>query len=237
MQPFITGLIELTLWIAIFVNAAGPTIAGFTKEYYLSYALWAAFVSRITANWMYEYRMIEEVDSGSINGLLVRPMSFFEYYLSQLLGYKFIIIFFSFLVPLILTWWMDLPTDFSRLPLTLLLIAYYLVLVQTISFLVASLAFHLNRVYSMTIAKNLALWVLSGELFPLDLLPEPYRTWVLNLPFANAVYIPVGYLTGRIPVEMVLHGFLTTTYGIGVIGLIAYSIWRNGLSKYAGTGA
>jgi ABC-2 type transport system permease protein len=237
LQPLITGLIELTLWIAIFASATGTTIAGFSKEYYLSYALWAAFVSRITANWMYEYRMIDEIDSGSVNSILVRPMSFFEYYLAQLLGYKSITIFFSFLVPLALTTWMDLPTDFSKLPITLLLIGYYLILVQTMSFLIATIAFHLNRVHSMTIAKNLALWVLSGELFPLDLLPEPYRIWALNLPFANAVYIPVGYLTGRFPIDLVWHGFLTTTCGIAVIGSIAYAIWRRGVSQYAGTGA
>ncbi len=233
----VTGLIELTLWIAIFATAKDSSIAGFTKEYYLSYALWGAFVTRITTNWMYEYRMIEEVDSGSINGILVRPMSFFEYYLSQLIGYKAIVIFFSFLVPLILTTWLKLPTDFSRLPLALLLIFYYLVLVQVISFLVASVAFHLNRVYSLTIAKNLALWVFSGELFPLDILPEPYRTWMLNVPFANAVYVPVGYLTGRFEADVVWHGFLTTTYGIIFFGLVAYSIWSWGLRKYAGTGA
>jgi ABC-2 type transport system permease protein len=237
LQPFITGLIELTLWIAIFTAASKPTIAGFSKEYYLSYALWAAFVSRVTVNWMYEFRMIEEIDSGSINGLLVRPMSFFEYYLSQLLGYKSATIFFSFLVPLTMTWWMNLPTDFSRLPLTLLLIGYYMILVQTFSFAIASMAFHLNRVHSMTMAKNLALWVLSGELFPLDLLPEPYRSFFLNLPFANAVYIPVGYLTGRFSSELVWHGFITTTVGIVVIGSIATLIWKKGINKYAGTGA
>jgi ABC-2 type transport system permease protein len=112
-----------------------------------------------------------------------------------------------------------------------------MILVQTISFLVSALAFHFNRVYSMTIAKNLAMWVLSGELFPLDLLPEPYRGWLLDLPFANAVYIPVGYLTGRFSIDLVWHGFLTTTIGIVVLGMIANWIWRRGLLKYAGTGA
>jgi ABC-type uncharacterized transport system permease subunit len=68
-------------------------------------------------------------------------------------------------------------------------------------------------------------------------LPEPYRSWLLNLPFANAVYIPVGYLTGRFSIDLVWHGFWTTTLGIVVLGLIANLIWRRGLAKYAGTGA
>lgn len=232
-----TALIELTLWIAIFASADSNMIAGFSKESYLAYVLWAAFVTRITTNWMYEHRMIEEIESGSINSLIVRPMSFFEYYLSQLLGYKLITTAFSFVVPFIVIKLMDLPTDLSRLPLALLLICYYLILVHTLSFFVATFAFQLNRVYSLTVAKNLALWLFTGELFPLDILPEPFKSFLINLPFANAVYVPVGYVTGRIPLEVVWNGFLSNTYGLIVIGSLAALMWKWGISKYSGTGA
>ncbi len=225
------------MWIAIFAAASTDTIAGFTKDYYLAYVLWTAFVTRITTNWMYESRMIEDVDTGTLNSLLVRPMSFYEYYLSQLLGYKLVTTASSFLVPIALIWWMDLPTDLTRLPLALLLIVYYLILVHTMSFLVACCAFHLNRVHSLTVAKNLALWLFTGELFPLDILPEPYKSWLLNLPFANAVYIPVGYITGRFSEDLVWHGFLTNTYGLAIASLAALFFWKWGISKYAGQGA
>lgn len=237
LQPFCTGLIELTLWIAIFAATDSATIAGFSKEYYLAYVLWTAFVTRITTNWMYESRMIEEIELGSINGLIVRPMSFYEYYLSQFLGYKAITSSISFIVPIAMIYFMKLPTDFSRLPLALLLICYYLLLVHTISFLIATVAFHLNRVQSLTVAKNLALWVFTGELFPLDILPEPYRSFILDLPFANAVYIPVGYLTGRFNMDLLLHGFWTNTMGLIFIGGASALMWKWGLSKYSGTGA
>jgi len=57
------------------------------------------------------------------------------------------------------------------------------------------------------------------------------------LPFCNAVYIPVGYLTGRISEEMFYHGFITTTYGLVFFGALSVFFWRWGLSKYVGTGA
>lgn len=223
--------------MALFATAPSNTIGGFTREYYLAYVLWTAFVTRITTNWMYESRMIEEVELGTINGLLVRPMSFFEYYLSQLLGYKLATTAFSFFIPLILVWWMDLPTHFSRLPLALGLIVYYLLLVHTLSFLISTVAFHLNRVHSLTVAKNLALWLFTGELFPLDILPEPFRGLLLNLPFANAVYIPVGYVTGRFDEALLWHGFMTTSVGLVVFGGLAAGMWKWGISKYSGTGA
>jgi ABC-2 type transport system permease protein len=237
LQPFCTSLIELTLWFAVFASATTSSIGGFTREYYLAYALWTAFVARIATSWMYEFRMIEEIESGTINGLLVRPISFFEYYLSQLLGYKAITTVISLLIPLAMVAIFKLPTIYSRIPLALLLIGYYLVLVHTIGFIVSSLAFHLNRIYSITGTKNLALWLVSGELIPIDLLPEPYKSWILNLPFCNGVYIPVAYVTGRVNTDMVAHGFLTTTAGLAVFGLIAFFMWTWGLRKYVGTGA
>lgn len=237
LQPVMTALIEVTLWFAIFIAAKSDLIGGFPKESYLAYVLWAAFCGRITVSWMYEFRMIDEIDSGSINSLLVRPLSFFEYYLSQLIGYKFVTTLFSFFVPLLAVWYFKLPTDFSKLPLILVLIMYYMILIHILGFIVATVAFHLNRIHSLIVAKNLALWLFSGELVPLDLIPEPFRSVVLSLPFCNAVYIPVGYLTGRIPVEMVYQGFQTVTVSIVLLGSVAVLMWRWGLRKYVGTGA
>ncbi len=225
------------MWIAIFAVAQTETIAGFSKENYLAYVIWAAFVARTTSNWMYEFRMIEEIDSGSVNGLLVRPMTFFEYYLSQFMGYKAITSGVSFLVPLVVAYSFNLPMDLRRLPAALLLMGFYLIFVLLMSFMVCTMAFYFNRIHALTVAKNLALWFLGGELVPLDMVPEPYREVLLALPFANAVYIPVGYLTGRLNEDLLLQGFASTAVGIVVLGSIATVMWKRGVAQYAGTGA
>lgn len=236
-QPLLGTAVEITLWIAIFSSSGTTEIGGFGKEFYLSYVLWGAFVARITANWMYEFRMIEEVENGSINGVLVRPISFYEYYLSQFLGYKVITTAVSLLFPIAACLIFKLPVHWARLPLTVCLVLYYLVFVHTISFWVATLAFKLNRVGSLTIAKNLAFWLLSGELFPIDLLPEFWKNFYLALPFSNAVYVPVAFLTGRVDISYMGLGFLTTTLGLIVFGFISYVSWHRGLRTYTGTGA
>ena len=233
----ITALIEVTLWFALFKSSGKSEINGFGLGAYLSYAVWAAFTSRITSTWMYEFRMIEEIESGSINSLLVRPLSFFEYYLSQFMGYKAITTGFSILVPLVVCAFMDLSLIWVRVVPALGLVTYYLLLVQTLSFIIATTAFQLNRVQSFTVAKNLGLWLLSGELVPLDLFPPGIRDILLWSPFANAVYIPVGFVTGRIGVDIFLQGWLTATLGLVVLGSIAAVSWRSGIAKYAGTGA
>lgn len=237
VAPVLAALIEVALWTGIFRALSTNSLNGFGLEHYLSYAIWASFIARITVNWMYEHRMIDEIESGSVNSLLVRPIPFYQAYLFQYLGYKMVTTLVSLSVPLSVCLFLDLPLLVERLPLALLLIVYYVILAHTISFCVATIAFSLNRVYSLTTAKNLALWLLSGELIPLDLLPQFWRDIVLALPFSNAVYIPTGYLTGRIGPDLLVQGFLTTTAGLVVFGTIANWSWNSGIRAYSGTGA
>lgn len=237
VHPVITALIEVTLWLAVFRTLPTDNLAGFSQGHYLAYAIWAAFVSRVTTTWMYEYKMLSEVELGSVNNLLVRPISFFEYYLSQFLGYKVLSSVVSLVVPLVAMMILGLPGDLSRLPMVLVLLGYYLILVHTMSFCVACCAFRMSKANSLTAAKNLGLWLFSGELFPIDLLPEPWKGIMLSLPFSNATYVPVAYLTGRADHSLLMHGFFTTTMGLLFFGALASYLWRSGLKIYTGTGA
>lgn len=237
LQPCLSSAVEVVLWISIFAGSGLQQIAGFDVNHYIAYALWAMFLGRISSSWMYEFRMTNEIDTGSVNSLIVRPMSFYEYYLSQLMGYKFITTVVSLLIPAFIFLTFNLPVNWARLPLSLVLVFYYLILVHSMSFVVACLAFFLNRASSFTAAKNLCLWLLSGELFPLDLLPEPYKTWLIRLPFSSGVYIPTGYITGRVDFDLVLQSFFSVTLGILFFSLIGAWMWRKGLNAYSGTGA
>jgi ABC-2 type transport system permease protein len=237
VQPILTTGIEILLWVAVFKGAHSETIAGFSKNNYLSYALWSAFFARIATSWMYEFRMVEEVSSGSINSLIVRPMTFYEYYLSQLMGYKLVTTIVSLIIPVVASLIFDLPTILSRVPLAVLLCFYYLILVHTISFIISSMAFHFTKISSITVAKNLFMWILMGELFPLDLLPEPWKTLIISAPFANGVFIPVGYITGRIGIDVVYTGFISVTVGLIALNLLGAYMWKKGIASYVGTGA
>lgn len=223
--------------MAILTGMATETLGGFGREYYLAYALWANFVGRATANWMYEFQMVDEIDSGRVNAILVRPISFYEFYLSQFVGYKMLILATSFFIPATICMVAGAPFILERLPAMIALIMFYLVFAHTISFCVACMAFHLNRAHSLTGMKNLAIWVLSGELIPLDLYPEPFRGWLLNSPFAAAVYTPVGYVTGRVGQEALMTSFASVAVSLLFMGIVASLLWKNGVRQYTGTGA
>lgn len=229
--------IEVLLWLAIFKTAESTQIGGFNRESYLAYAVWAPFLGRITISWMYEAMMAEEVATGSINTILSRPISFFEYYLSQLLGYKLITTLFSLAVPVLVSLYFKLPIHYERLPIALVLVTYYLILVHIMSFLISTLGFYLTRVRSFTILKNLTLLLLSGELVPIDLMPKALEKVFLFLPFSSGVYIPLAYLSGRGDFALMQSGFFNVTWAIAVLGLFSIIFWTRGVRQYTGTGA
>lgn len=237
IQPVVTSGIEVALWSTILSGVSGGQLGGYGRESYLAYALWATFLGRLTANWSYEFIMLDEIDSGRINTILTRPISFYEFYLSQFVGYKGVVALASFVFPLGASLIFNVPFHPERAPIVLLSCLYYLVFVHTTSFLVACLAFFMSRAQSFTGIKNLAIWVLAGELIPLDLYPEPLKTWLIHSPFASGVYVPVGYLTGRFGPELMMQSFMSVTGGILVVGSLAAILWKRGLRVYTGTGA
>lgn len=237
LQPILTAAIEVTLWMAILSGMAAETLGGFGRGYYLSYALWANFVGRVSSNWFYEYQMIDEIDSGRVNAILVRPISFYEFYLSQFVGYKTLILISSFGIPISLCLFLNTPFEPSRLPLMIALVLCFLVFNHTLSFCVSCAAFHLNRAHALTGMKNLVILVLAGELIPLDLYPEPLRTWLMHSPFAAGVYLPVGYVTGRVGNEVMMQGFVSIALGMALLVPLASMLWKNGVRQYTGTGA
>jgi ABC-2 type transport system permease protein len=237
IQPLIVAAVELTLWLAFFQSTGRSELAGFSQDHYLAYAIWAAFVARISANWMYEWNMIDSVETGAVNAVLVRPISFYSFWLGQFLGYKLLTSSFSLAVPLLVCWAMKLPVQIERLPLALLLVLFYLIFVHTIAVIMASMAFFFNRVHHVTVAKNITLWMLGGEFFPLDILPESLREFIIALPFSSAVFRPVGYLTGRLSTEQLGEGFVSIAIGQIILGSVAFVLWRAGRRRYSGTGA
>jgi ABC-2 type transport system permease protein len=229
-------LVEAAFWTGLIEASGSQRLAGFSVPDYLGYFLWPV-LQLGSVNWHFERSMISEINSGAVNALLLRPSSFYEYHLGQLLGQKLITVAVMTPVIFLIAWVWKLPFYAERLPAALLMGLCYLVLLFSLHFAVASMAFFFDHVYSLNNTKNMILWFLTGELMPLDLLPSPMREIVTALPFSCGIYRPAAYLSGRITTEVFMQGFLSLAAGGIFFGLLARVVWRQGLRRYSGTGA
>src|SRR5689334_12201367 len=85
--PITYFLAESAFWAGL-IHATGKSeLAGFSVSHYISYFLWI-MLQLGSINWIFERKMIAEINSGAVNALLLRPSSFFEHHLGQLLGQK-----------------------------------------------------------------------------------------------------------------------------------------------------
>ena len=234
--PLCTFFVEAAFWIGLIHASGNPLLGGFPISYYLGYFLWL-ILQLGSINWSFERTMIAEINNGTVNSLLLRPSSFYEYHLGQLVGQKLIVAVTMVPVVFLIAWAWDLPFHLDRLPAAFLMGFLYIILIFSLHFAVASMAFFLDHVYSLNITKNMIIWFLTGELFPLDLMPSPYREWIIALPFSCGIYLPASYVSGRISTETFMQGFVSLFIGGIVFGLLARFIWRAGLRRYSGTGA
>ncbi|MDP1836709.1 MAG: ABC-2 family transporter protein [Chlamydiales bacterium] len=234
--PICQFLVEAAFWTGL-INASGSELlAGFPARYYVGYFLYL-MLQLGAVNWRFEQTMIAEINSGAVNALLLRPSSFFEYHIGQLLGQKLITVLAMTPVITLIAWSWDLPFHIERLPAAILMGLCYVILLFSLHFAVAAMAFFFDHVYSLNNTKNMIIWLLSGELMPLDLLPSPIREFVIALPFSSGTYLPAAYLSGRIDTQAFMQGFVSLAIGGAFFALLALVAWKRGLRRYGGTGA
>jgi ABC-2 type transport system permease protein len=236
-QPCIAASIEMAIWFSLSQAMTREALGGFTTNDYLIYSLWGSFFARQMGSWSNDFSMANDIQHGTLNTTLTRPLSFFEYHFFQFFGHRMLGLLVSLSIPAIASLWLRPDLDYSRLPVALCLGLGFLVFGFSLSFLIITMGFHLTRVHSLIFAKNISLWMLTGEIFPLDLLPEHLARIAKVLPFASGVFLPVGYLTGRIGIGEVHNGMLGLAAGLCIIGILCWRSWTIGIKRYSGVGA
>jgi ABC-2 type transport system permease protein len=79
-------------------------------------------------------------------------------------------------------------------------------------------------------------YFLSGHMFPLDWLPEPYSTLVQLLPFKYLAYVPAAIILQRYsPTELWLELALEAAWVVALLLLVRWTLAR-GIRRYSAYG-
>lgn len=230
------------LWTAIFAGSDASRIAGFTRDEIVAYNL-LVFISRAFSSMPgLSIGIAADIREGNIKKYLTQPIDMLAFLLTMRVAHK-LVYYLTALFPYAIVLFLC-RSFFGGWPSSGVFLAFLLSLMGAflIGFLFESLigltGFWILEVTSLTYITMSFLFVLSGHMFPLDLLPGPAAEAVKWLPFQYLAYFPA---------KLFLHGDLWTTEhllfemtrmvgSVLVLALVTKAVHGAGLRRYSAFG-
>ena len=237
---FLPMITTIVLWHAIYEGSGQQQLSGFTYEDMISYLL-LVHISRMFSSMPgLSGGIARDIRDGNIKKYLLQPLDMLGYLLAYRVAHKISYIV-STALPYALLFFLC-RGFFPGWPEPLTLAAYVGALL--LSFLIGfflecclgMIGFWMLEVSSLLYIINTLNYFVSGHMFPLDLLAEPWATLFKSLPFQYLAYFPAAVFQGKIQGVGLFYGLLSA---LGwAVGLIALSrvLYRMGLRRYSAFG-
>lgn len=230
-------LVVYILWSSFLV---GGGFGLYSRSQILSYILLTIVVRTV----VFSSRTIDvsaNIASGDLSNLLLKPINYFKYYLSQDLGNKGLNLIFSFFEFAAFLYFFKPPFLVQKgagpvaaffLALLLAIFIYYFV-----NILQGFLAFYIpENVWAPRFLFFMSVDFLAGGLFPLDLLPAWAFKALMLTPFPYLLYFPSAVYLGRFAgFEFVYYSGLALAWLLFLF-FLAQSAWYKGLKVYEAWG-
>jgi ABC-2 type transport system permease protein len=235
MTDLVTALTMPLVWAA--ASKTGP-IAGFTTAdfvlYYLSMLMLGSFV---TSHMMWD--VATEIKEGQFSTNLVRPISFYQYTFFRNLSWRIIrsCIFAPIFIGLLFLYRGHLENAQLHMAWpfwTSLLLGHLVSFTFIMS--IAMLALVVTEIYSIFELYYIPMLFLSGQLFPVAVLPEWARNLAHLFPFYYTTGAPTEILIGRTTGGDITRVLLMQCAWVVINYLVARALWKVGLKYYTGVG-
>lgn len=187
-----------------------------------------------------DYQIGEEIRNGLINQFLLKPINYYLYRLTVFLSARAVSGVLVF-VPLVVIYplikgHLTFPGDSWRLLLGVPALGLAALIQFTLAYCFGLLAFWFLEIQGFVILSYAAETLLSGQIFPLDLLPPALFKAAQFLPFYYMMYFPAGIFTGRLGFDSAIQGLGLQVAWVGLFVIISRSIWSAGLRKHTAVG-
>jgi len=228
------------LWDTIFYFQ-GRELFGYDREKILTYVFGLIFVKAFVLSSRAQ-DVSGEISRGEIINHLLKPISYFKYWLTRDLSSKVLnLVFaageFSFLYIILKP-----PFYFQSNPLYIVvflvsicaaILTYFLLLfiVDSIPFWAPEMGWGGHFLVTVILVE-----FLSGSLFPLDILPITIQNVLNFTPFPYLIFFPLQVYLGKITGILLFKGLVISFAWILVMWYLMKRIWEKGLKAYQAYG-
>jgi ABC-2 type transport system permease protein len=241
---FLPMLTTILLWSAVYAGTdgavEGKTRGGFTYNQMIAYLL-LVHISRMFSSMPgLAAGIARDIRDGSLKKYLVQPLDLIGYLLSYRVAHKAAYITMSSLPYAAL--FLCCYHYFDTLPDATTLAAYILSLL--LAFIIgfsfeATLGmagFWFLEVSSLLWVVNTLNFFVSGHMFPLDLLGEPWASILRALPFQYMAYFPAAVFLGKMQGLDLVYGLLWESFWAVLFVVLTRLLYRLGLRRYSAFG-
>jgi ABC-2 type transport system permease protein len=230
------------LWTAIFQGSGAKEIAGFTAEEMVAYNL-MVFISRAFSSMPgLAIGIATDIRDGQIKKYLTQPIDMIGFLFMSRVAHKLVYYLlaagpFALVIFLCRGFFPESPT-----PVIWFWFLVSLVLSFVIGFMLEAsiglIAFWTLEVTSLAYLTMSVVYVLSGHMFPLDLLPSPAAETLKWLPFPYLAYFPAKlFLVGnRMSTELLTFEVLRMIGWAIALTLLVRRLMSRGLRRYSAFG-
>jgi ABC-2 type transport system permease protein len=230
-------LVTYFLWWAIFSNR--QVFAGYTESMMLTYILLSSVVRTIVLSTT-TMEIGDIIHEGNLSNHLVRPFSFFSYYIARDTGDKLLNLLCSVVEVAVLLLILRPPIFIQGSPLVIVsafaaaglgMVLYFLY-----NMIFGFMGFWTQDVWAPRFLSFVIMEFLAGSIFPLDILPKTLFFISKSLPFYYFLYFPLGIYLGKITGWDLVYGFAGACVWIGIFALAVRFLWSRGLHVYTAEG-
>lgn len=228
------------LWDTVFAQP-GRVVFGYDRAKILTY-VFAILIVRALVMAARTQDVAGEISSGELSNFLLKPISYFKYYLTRDISSKTLNLLFAFFETVILFLILKPPFFLQLNPVNLLLFGLSLIIAMLIFFLmmfiISSIPFWVPEAgWGMHFLITVVLTeFLSGAIFPLDILPEGVQNLLYLTPFPYLIFYPIQIYLGKITGFALIKGIALSGFWAVLLYFVLNNVWRRGLKLYQGHG-
>lgn len=229
-----------SLWNAVFYDSS-RAIFGYNRNMILTYVFGILIIRAI----VFSARIVdvaEEIASGDVSNLLLKPVNYFKYWLTRDLSSKALNLVFAIVETGILFillkppfFWqtnlLNLAGFVVAILLAVIIFFCLLFLANMIAFWAPEMGWSIQFLFILIIGE-----FLSGSVFPLDVLPGAIQQVLYLLPFPYLVFFPLQVYLGKFSGLLMVKGLVIGGIWVLVLILILRFVWSKGIRRFAAEG-
>jgi ABC-2 type transport system permease protein len=241
LMRFLPIVTQTFLWTAVFIGAGRPdAIAGFSRNEFIAYYLLTYIARAFSSMPGLASSIAAQVRSGEIKKYLVQPIDLIGFLLLSRMAHK-LVYYAVATLPFALVFYLCRDffhgwPDAATLGAFVLSLCMSFLLGFFLEVTLGMIGFWFLEVSSLLFVYMLFNFFFSGHMFPLTILTEPWRTFVLHQPLQYLAYFPAAVFLGKVQGAELVSGLLAQlAWTIGFI-IAARVALHFGLKRYSAYG-